>query len=319
MATLVCGSMTYDHIMVFRDHFKNHVLQDKAHLFSVAFSLPSIPRSFGGSAGNVVYGLKLLGISALPMATVGSDFSEYSAWLDKNNIPHPYVRVLQEALTAQIFTITDLDGNQISAVQAGAMGRSHLNSIFDAEHVTLGVIAPDGKKGMLSHAQEFKAANIPFILDPGKELASFSDIELTELIHQASYIVVNDYEWEMMHNATGIRANEMVKKIRALIITHGAKGSVIITDKKTYEIPTAKSRDKIDPIGCGDAFRAGLIYGLENHLDWETTGRVASLMGAIKLEHQGTQNYSFTLDELSHRFYKNFGSVMNHDRRKKAR
>lgn len=264
-----------------------------------------------------MYGLKLLGIESLPMATVGSDFEKYLNWLDKNKISHQYIHEIQEALTAQIFTISDLDGNQISAVHGGAMNRSHLVSIFDAEHVTMGVVAPDGKKGMLLHAQEFKHAGIPFMLDPGKQLSKFSDIELTELIHQASYIVVNDYEWEMLHSATGMREDEIVKKVRALIITRGSKGSLIITQHEKIEIPPAKPRDRIDPIGCGEAYRAGLIYGLEKDLGWEATGRVASLMGAIKMEHRGTQNYRFTIDEFSHRFHKNFGVAMDFGRRKK--
>lgn len=319
MTVLVCGSLTYDNTMIFRDHFKNHVLQDKAHLFSVAFQVSNSHRSFGGSAGNIVYGLQLLGIHGTPMATVGHDFTEYFEWLKKNHIAYPHIRVLQEEKTAQVFTISDIDGNQISAVKPGAMNRSHLNSVYDTANITLGVVASEGKKGMIAHAHEFKSAGIPFLLDPGKQLSAFSDIELTELVHQATYIVVNDYEWEMLHNATGMREEEMVKKLRALIITKGGSGSLILTEDQQYEIPPAKPRDRMDPIGCGDAFRAGLVYGLDRGLSWENTGRVAALMGAIKMEHRGTQNYSFTLDEFSHRLNQNFKISLSFDRREKPR
>lgn len=319
MSILVCGAMSYDNTMVFRDHFKNHVLQDQAHLFSVAFQISSFDSSFGGSAGNIVYGLKLLGVEALPMATVGSDFSEYSEWLKKNHISQQYIRIIREEKTAQIYTICDLDGNQISAVEAKALNRSHLNSIFDVPNVHLGYISGEGKKGTLLHAQEFKWANIPFILDPGKQISHFSDIELTQLVHQASYIVVNDYEWEMLHTATGMRENDILKYAKALIITYGGKGALILTEQEKFEIPGAKARDQIDPIGCGDAFRAGIIYGIDRGLNWETTGRIASLMGAIKMEHRDTQNYQFTTDEFSQRYQRNFGSPVGFDRRRKPR
>jgi adenosine kinase len=238
---------------------------------------------------------------------VGHDFDLYSKWFTKQGIAHPYIHIIPEERTAHVTMFSDLDGNQISAVQSGAMNRAHLNSIHDAENVTFGVVAPDGTEGMILHAQEFKAAGIPFLFDPGKQFPAFTDIQITQMVHQATYIVVNDYEWEILHHATGMREADILKTIKALIITKGSEGALILTKNEKFEIPAAKPRDWLDPIGCGDAFRAGIVYGLEKGLDWQNTGRIATLMGAIKLEHVGTQNYTFTMDEFAHRFYQSFG------------
>lgn len=307
MTTLVCGSMAYDNIMVFRDLFKNHILPDQVHMLSVAFLVPQMRQEYGGCAGNIVYGMKLLGLDGEIMATVGRNFGHYAKWLEKHGISQTYIHHIQEELMGQAFIINDLSGSTITAFHPGAMGHSHLNSVLDAKNITLGVIAPDGKEGMVIHAKQCKEAGIPFIFDPGQQLPTFSKDELILLMEQANYIVVNDYEWEMVQKATGIKREALIEKSKILIITKGAEGSIILTPENRYEIPSAKARETVDPTGCGDAYRAGLIYGIEHDLDWEMTGRIAGLMGTIKIEHVGSQNYTFTMEEFENRFEKEFG------------
>ena len=307
MAALICGSYAYDTIMVFHDRFKNHILPDKVHLLNVSFLVPDMRREFGGCAGNIAYNLNLLGGDALPMATVGNDFEPYANWMDKCGISRKYVKVLSDTYTGQAFITTDLDDNQITAFHPGAMGRSHENDVGDAHGVKLGIVSPDGRDGMIEHAQQFHEAGIPFIFDPGQGMPMFGGEELMNFLEQATWAAFNDYEAQLMQERTGKSPHEMADMLDALIVTMGAKGSVIYTQKHRYEIPAAQASVVNDPTGCGDAFRAGLLYGLMNDLDWETTGRIASLMGAIKIEKHGTQNHSFTSDEFRALFKQSFG------------
>jgi adenosine kinase len=307
MAALICGSIAYDSIMVFEDRFKNHILPDKVHMLSVAFLVPQMRRDFGGCAGNIAYNLKLLGGDPYPMATVGSDFGPYRDRLDALGISRRYVQEFDDCYTAQAFITTDLDDNQITAFHPGAMLRAHLNSVKDAEGVTLGIVAPDGRDAMIRHAQEFAETGIPFIFDPGQGLPLFDGKDLKRFLDQATYLAVNDYESELIKDRTGYTDADIAAQVNAFIVTHGAEGSRIHTRAGVVEIPAVKAERVADPTGCGDAFRAGLLYGLGNSLDWETTGRIASLMGSIKVAHEGTQNHHFTLDEFHERFRQAFG------------
>lgn len=307
MSALICGSFAYDNIMVFPDHFKNHILPDKVHMINVSFMVPEMRREFGGCAGNIAYNLKLLEGDALPMGTVGNDFDPYARWMDNNGINRQHVTVIEEAFTAQAFITTDMDDNQITAFHPGAMSFSHYNKISDADDVTLGIISPDGRNGMIEHANQFAEANIPFIFDPSQGLPMFSGDELINFIEQAAWLTVNDYEWQLIQERTGLSPKEVADRVEALIITRGSEGSHIYTKEKRFEIPVAKSEFIKDPTGCGDAYRAGLLYGLMHDLDWETTGRLASLMGMINIEENGTQNHSFTKDELEEWFKEKFG------------
>ncbi len=308
MRTLICGSFAYDNIMVFGDRFKNHILPDQVHILNVCFLVPEMRREFGGCAGNIAYGLKLLGGQPLPMATVGQDFAPYRAWMERCGIDDSYVTEVDNTFTAQAYITTDLDDNQITAFHPGAMGFAHRNLIGDVQNVTLGIVSPDGREGMIEHAAQFVAAGIPFIFDPGQGLPMFSGEELCSFIDQATWVTVNDYEWQLLQERTGLSVAEITGRVGALIVTRGGKGSVIYTNGDEYHIPTATPSAINDPTGCGDAYRAGLIYGLNRGLDWETTGRIASLMGAIKIEHNGTQNHQFTLEDFRQRFQKEFGS-----------
>jgi adenosine kinase len=307
MSVLICGSMAFDHIMVFPDQFKNHILPEKVHMINVSFLVPDMRREFGGCAGNIAYGLNLLD-GSLPqiMATVGKDFAPYADWMTKHNISQKHITVLDDAFTGQAFITTDLDDNQITAFHPGAMNESHSNKVSDAEGCKIGIISPDGRDGMLQHAEQFVEANIPFIFDPGQGMPMFDGDDLKKFIEQATWVTVNDYEWEMMQERTGLSAEEIAAQVDALIVTRGGEGSHIYTDDQHHEIPCVKPAAINDPTGCGDAYRAGLLYGLVNELDWKTTGRIASLMGSIKIEQHGTQNHSFTLDEFKEKFKENF-------------
>ena len=308
MAALICGSLAYDNIMVFPDRFKNHILPEKIHILNVCFMVPELRREFGGCAGNIAYNLKLLGGDPLPMGTVGSDFGPYFEWFDRAGIRRDYITVIDNTLTAQAFITTDLDDNQITAFHPGAMNFSHKNSVSDTVSVTVGLLAPDGREGMIQHAREFVEAGIPFMFDPGQGMPMFSREDLLQFIEQARWLAVNDYEWQLMQDRTGLSSRDLTERVEALIITRGAEGSYIYTKDHHYVIPTAQARAVKDPTGCGDAYRAGLLYGLMNKLDWETTGRIAALLGTIKIEHHGTQNHRFSRSEFEARYQESFGS-----------
>lgn len=307
MTALVCGSFAYDNIMVFPDYFKNHILPEKVHILNVSFMVPQMRREFGGCAGNMIYNLNLLGADALPMGTVGKDFEPYAYWMDRNKINRKHVKVLDSEFTAQAFITTDLADNQITAFHPGAMTLSHFNKVTDAKGITMGIISPDGRDGMIEHAAQFTENNIPYIFDPGQGLPMFDGEALCTFIDQARWITVNDYEWQLMQNKTSLTPDQITSKVDALIVTRGGSGSFIYTSKKCHVIPAAKAAELNDPTGCGDAYRAGLIYGMMHDMDWETSGRIASLMGAIKIEEHGTQNHKFNMDEFKDRFKKEFG------------
>ena len=308
MSVLICGSMAYDHIMVFQDQFKNHILPDKVHILNVSFLVPEMRREFGGCAGNIAYNLNLLDTSLpLPMATVGKDFESYAYWMDSHNINRKYIKVIEDAYTAQAFITTDLDDNQITAFHPGAMNHSQENNISDVSSCSLGIVSPDGRDGMLKHAQQFTEKNIPFIFDPGQGLPMFNGEELIQFIEQANWVTVNDYEWQMMKEKTGLSKKEITEKVEALIVTRGGEGSHIYTKGGLIEIPIVEPESISDPTGCGDAYRAGLLYGLVNNMDIEIAGKIASLMGSIKISCHGTQNHTFTIDEFMSQLESKFG------------
>jgi len=307
MSVLICGSMAYDTIMVFHDRFKHHILPEQVHILNVSFLVPELRREYGGCAGNIAYNLKLLGGDPVPMATVGKDFQPYAQWMAYNGLSQAFIKVLDNSFTAQAYITTDMDDNQITAFHPGAMSFSHENDVAKAVGIKLGIVSPDGKEGMVQHARQFKACGIPFIFDPGQGMPLFNGEELLEFVELADWITLNDYEAKLMEERTGLSPEQLATKVKALIITKGGDGSLIYADGGIVEIPSAKPKAVIDPTGCGDAYRAGLLYGLTEELDWATTGRIASLLGAIKIETAGTQNHSFTLNEFKERYRENFG------------
>jgi adenosine kinase len=306
---LICGSVAYDSIFVFGDRFKHHILPDKIHMLNVSFLVPQMRREFGGCAGNIAYSLRLLGDTGLPMATVGRDFASYAEWMDGNGVPRDHVKLIESEHTAQGFVITDLDDNQIWAFHPGAMQLSHQNSVSDARGITVGIVAPDGREGMVQHAAQFAAAKIPFIFDPGQGLPMFGKEDLERFVAQATWVAVNEYEWQVIQQRTGWTLKDVVSQVDALIVTLGSQGSTIHTKDGAITIPCAIPEAVVDPTGCGDAYRAGLLHGLLHGLDWETTGRIASLLGAIKIETRGPQNHRFTRGSFAERLEQSFGAA----------
>ncbi|MBS1158401.1 MAG: PfkB [Proteobacteria bacterium] len=308
MTTLICGSLAFDNIMVFPDRFKNHILPEQIHILNVAFLVPELRREYGGCAGNIAYNLMLLGGQPLIMATVGDDAPPYLARLDQLGLPCRHVRQVPGTFTAQAFITTDLDDNQITAFHPGAMTFSHLNKVEHAPGAKLGIVAPDGREGMLQHARDFNAAGVPFIFDPGQGLPMFSGDELLDFMQLADYACFNDYEAKLLCDRTGRSLEQLAKDVQALIVTRGGEGSEIYAAGERLVIPCVEADQVLDPTGCGDAYRAGLLYGIANGFDWPTTGRLAAVMGAIKIAHRGGQNHQPSRDEIAARFQRAFGA-----------
>jgi adenosine kinase len=306
MSALICGSLAYDTIMVFEDRFKNHILPDRVHMLNVAFLVPDMRREFGGCAGNIAYNLHLLGEEPIPMATVGQDFAPYREHFTACGIELGQVKELPGLFTAQAFITTDLDDNQITAFHPGAMMRSNENHVRDVKAASFGIVAPDSHAAMMQHAREFAEGGIDFIFDPGQAMPLFNGEEFRSLIEMAQFVTVNDYESQVLQERTGWTPRDIAARVKGYIVTRGAQGSLIHADGTVHEIPPARPEAVTDPTGCGDAYRAGLIYGLMHDMDWPTVGRVASLMGALKVAHPGTQNQSFDHDEFSAHFKRQF-------------
>ena len=304
---LICGSLAYDTIMVFEDSFSNHILPNQIHKLNVSFFVPNMTRVVGGVAGNIAYNLKLLGGNPVPMGAVGQDFEPYRQHLINLDIPLDGIIVKENMFTPQAFITTDQDNNQITAFHPGAMSLSHECKVSDHNDISIGIVGPDGRDGMISHAQGFVDKNIPFIFDPGQAMPLFNGEDLKKFISQATWMAVNDYEYELVCERTKMDAKEIAEQLDALIITRGSKGSEIYTDGTVYHIPVVEATQILDPTGCGDSYRAGLLYGLMNQLDIQTTGRIASLIGSIKIASSGTQNHSFTIEEFKEMFNKEFG------------
>lgn len=309
--TLICGSLAYDTIMVFPDHFKHHILPEKIHILNVAFLVPEMRREFGGTAGNIAYNLHLLGGKPKIMATVGDDFSAYADWLRRNSLDTRHIRTIPDSYTAQAFITTDLDDNQITAFHPGAMNHAHQNKVSDAGPVTLGIIAPDGREGMFQHAREFHQAGIPFLFDPGQGMPMFSGEELLQFIEIADYLALNDYEAQLMQEKTGLGIEALAERLQALIVTQGAQGSVIHAEGKRIPIPCVKADNVLDPTGCGDAYRAGLLYGISHGWDWLSSGRLAAVMGAFKIASRGGQNHQPSRAEIEARYQAAFGMTIS--------
>jgi adenosine kinase len=299
--------MAYDNIMVFPGRFQEQILPDQIHILNVAFLVPDLRREFGGCAGNIAYNLERLGGSGYAMATVGEDFAPYSAWLAQQDLDTRFITEVAGTFTAQAYITTDLDDNQITAFHPGAMDHAHTVDIPTDEDITLGMISPDGRQGMIDHAAQFADAGIPFVFDPGQGLPMFDGADLQSFIDKATWVAVNDYEGQMLTERTGWSLEEIATRVAALIVTRGAEGSHIYTGNERLEIPAVKATEVRDPTGCGDAYRAGLLYGLLNDWEWQDTGRLAAILGALKIASLGTQNHRFDGDFIAAQFEQHFG------------
>ncbi len=307
MSILVCGSVAFDTIMVFHDRFRNHILPEQIHILNVSFLVPDMRREFGGCAGNIAYNLHLLGADPLIMATVGDDAAPYLERFDALGLRRTHVRPVPGTFTAQAFITTDLDDNQITAFHPGAMNHAHLNRIDDAEGVTLGIVSPDGRQGMLDHAEQFAAAGIPFVFDPGQGLPMFDGGELLHCLKLARYCTVNDYEVKMLSERTGRSLEQLADLVEALVVTLGPQGSQIYTAGHLIEVPCVAAPALEDPTGCGDAYRAGLLYGIANGYDWLAAGRLASVMGSLKIASRGGQNHRPARHDIAALYASTFG------------
>ncbi len=294
--------------MVYTDGFKRHILPEKIHVLNVAFLVPEMRREFGGCAANIAYKLKMLDGKPLIMATVGDDFQTYTYRMEKLGLAQTHIRQVPGTFTAQAFITTDLDDNQITAFHPGAMNFSHQNNVKDATGISLGIVAPDGREGMLAHAREFHEAGIPFIFDPGQGLPMFNGDELIDFIEKADYVAVNDYEAQLLQSVTGYTLSKLATLVEALIETKGAEGSVIYAQGKQFQIPAVRPQKVTDPTGCGDAYRAGILYGIAQNMDWQATGQLASLMGTLKIAHRGGQNHQYQREEIGQHYFEAFGS-----------
>lgn len=306
MSALICGSFAYDTIMVFHDRFKNHILPEQVHILNVSFLVPDMRREFGGCAGNIAYNLNMLGGEGRPVGTVGDDFEPYAKWMDECGVSREHLRVIPGSYTAQAYITTDKDDNQITAFHPGAMNQAHEIDVSRIDGSTLGMVSPDGRQGMLDHARQFADKGVPFIFDPGQGMPMFEGEDLLQFAEQATWLAFNDYEAKLMTERTGKSLRQLAEMVEAVVVTRGGEGSEIITRDNRYVIPAAPAKALVDPTGCGDAYRAGLLYGLMNDMDWETTGRIAALMGAVKIEQAGTQNHYLSPEAFAHRFERAF-------------
>jgi adenosine kinase len=310
MTILVCGSLAYDNIMVFPDQFRKHILPDQIHILNVAFLVPDMRREYGGTGGNIVYNLRLLGEAPLVMATVGQDFDPYAQRLKALGLDTRHVRRIEDQYTAQAFITTDIDDNQITAFHPGAMSFSHQNRIGDAAGVKVGIVSPDGRQGMVEHCRDFAAARIPFIFDPGQGMPMFSGEELLAMSEGAAAITVNDYEARIFEQKTGQPIRSLVGAGRVVVVTRGGEGSTVHTAEADLEVPAVKAEGLVDPTGCGDAYRAGLLYGMARGWDWRRAAQLASVMGSIKIAHRGGQNHQPSREHIASTLGKAFGAQL---------
>jgi len=308
MSILVTGSLAIDRIMVFPDRFKNHILPDKLHILSVSFHVPEMREFFGGCAGNIAYGLKLLGADPLILATAGRDFGAYAGWLDQHGIRRDAIRIFDDVYTAQCFITTDLDDNQIVAFHPGAMERAGTLRVADvAEPFSLAIVGPDDNAAMRQHAAALKQRGVPAVIDPGQQLINFDGPGLLEFMDGAHVYIVNDYEWAVTLERTGVPEAELVKRADAVIVTRGAEGSTLFEGDQRIDVGAASAERVVDPTGCGDAYRSGLLFGLERGLPLARAARIGSLMGCLAVEQRGTQSVRIDAAGLRARYQQAFG------------
>ena len=292
MASLICGSLAFDSIMTFEGRFAEQILPDQLHILNVSFLVPALRRDFGGCAGNIAYSLKLLGGTPLPMATLGSDGADYLARLSQLGIATDFVRRIDDSYTAQAMIMTDRDNNQITAFHPGAMMQAHITRIAPRADIKLGIISPDGRDAMLQHAEQFVAAGIPFVFDPGQGLPMFDGAELARFIDQATWVTVNDYEGKMLCDRTGWSLADVSRRVKGLIVTLGAQGCEVWIDGEKTVVPPVTAKDVVDPTGCGDAWRGALLHGLEQGWSLAQCAALGNQVGARKIASRGPQNYT---------------------------
>ena len=292
MASLICGSLAFDSIMSFEGRFAEQILPDQLHILNVSFLVPALRRDFGGCAGNIAYSLKVLGGTPLPMATLGTDAADYLQRLETLGISTEFVRQVSDTYTAQAMIMTDRDNNQITAFHPGAMMQAHITQIEKRSDIKLAIISPDGRDAMVQHAEQLKAADIPFVFDPGQGLPMFDGADLSRFIDQATWVTVNDYEGKMLSDRTGLSHADISRRVQGLIVTLGAEGCEVWVDGEKTLVPPVKAAAVVDPTGCGDAWRGALLFGLEQGWSLAKCAALGNQVGALKIAQRGPQNYS---------------------------
>ena len=307
MRVLISGSIAYDSIMTFPGLFTDHIVPDQLHRLNVSFVTSNMRREFGGCATNIAYGLKALGATPLILGAAGHDFAPYRYRLDKLGIDDRHIGIFDDCFTAQAYITTDKANNQIASFHPGAMIKSAEVHVNDAKNIRFGVVAPNSLDAMIQHCQEFARADIPFLFDPGQGILHFSGHQLIDCLKLCEYVVLNHYEATLLMEKTELTVDQITRLVTALVITNSAEGSTIYTSDEIITIDSIKPDCIVDPTGCGDAYRAGLVYGILANWDWEKIGQLASLMGSIKIASRGAQNYLNKKDLIDQLFSKHCG------------
>ncbi len=294
MTALICGSLAFDTIATFPGRFAQQILPEQLHILNVSFLVPTLRREFGGCAGNIAYSLSQLGGNPLVMATVGDDGEEYKRRIESWGASSEHVLVVPDTLTAQAIIITDTDNNQITAFHPGAMQSAHLNQVPTGHEINVGIISPDGRQAMLQHAQQMTEARIPFIFDPGQQLPMFDGPELKRFIDQATWLSVNDYEGQMLCERTGETLESLSRSpLRGVVVTLGGAGCDVWRNGECVRIAGETASAVVDPTGCGDAFRAALLFGIGQGWPLERSAALGNRVGASKIAWRGGQNHHF--------------------------
>lgn len=299
MSIYICGSLAFDTIMTFEGRFAEQILPDQLHILNVSFLVPGLRREYGGCAGNIAYGLRQLGASAHPVAMLGNDGQDYLARLQALGVDTQQVLLAPDHYTAQAMIMTDRDNNQITAFHPGAMAQAHLNSIqADGAGPHIGIISPDGRDAMLQHAEQFHAAGIPFVFDPGQGLPMFNGDELLRFVELADWAALNDYEARMLSDRTGLDYAALSQRLRGLVITLADQGCEVWENGQRTHVPGVTASAVVDPTGCGDAFRAALLFGLMQGWQLQRCVALGNRMGAAKIACRGGQNYQLDASAL---------------------
>nr|WP_176752444.1 carbohydrate kinase family protein [Pelistega sp. MC2] len=309
-SVLVCGSIAFDTITLFEGHFKEHILAENIKSLSVSFFVPTMRKDFGGCAGNIAYSLNMLGAHAIPVATVGKDGYDYIQHFDHLGIDTKLIKVLPEMFTAQCHITTDLDGNQIAAFHPGAMSQSAVN-IIEKNDATWAIVGPDSKEGMFAHARRLHEQGIPFIFDLGQAMPLFDKKDIEEMVGLAQAMTLNDYEASVVEQRLDKSISELSHHLEAIIVTRGAEGASLYIQGEETKIPPCKAEKVCDPTGCGDAHRGGVLYGLISGWSWYDSACLGSLMGTLKIQEQGPQNYSYTRTEITAKLQEAYGIALD--------
>jgi len=297
VSTIVSGSIAFDNLMSFGEKFSDHIISDKLEMLNVSFLVPEMRQEFGGCAGNIAYNLKKLGGDPFVLGSVGKDFSPYAKWMDKNQIDRRFISEASNSYTAQAFIITDSVGNQITAFHPGAMEEPDRHPVSKIK-ADFAIVSPDSKKAMIEICNQLSAAKIPFIFDPGQGTPMFDGDELIELISLSKWVIVNEYESKMIEAKSSLSPKQIANKVEAYIVTLGDKGSEFYSNDKKTLVNAVSCDQPVDPTGCGDAFRAGFIFGLENNWPIIDAVRLGSVLGSIKVGFQGTQNHILSKNRI---------------------